>query len=218
MEPKPEKVPIIGITITDQFFPDGLIVDIDDVNKADRLLVPASKDLSAVPVPLDPVNVDHFLCYKVKPPEGTEFPTGGQVQLVDQFIDPGDKLFDIGKPRRLCNPVSKEFPEGTVSEIQSPDSHLMCYSVKQQKHSRIIKTVYLPGCQRLRRPAPSDDIRGVRSSVGCDLALTVNRGIRDRENVPVCTPSTCKTWLWCRTRSLTGSTVILYCHYQPIGF
>ena len=143
--PKPEKLPIIGITVTDQFFPDGLIVDIDDANKADRLLVPASKDLVVVPDPLDPVNVDHFLCYKVKPPKGTKFPKGGQVLLVDQFIDPGDKLFDIGKPRRLCNPVSKEFPLGTVSEIQSPESHLMCYSVKrakgEPKHERTV--IYL---------------------------------------------------------------------------
>ena len=143
--PKPEKVPIVGITITDQFSPDGLIVDIDDANKADRLLVPASKDLLAVPDPLDPVNVDHFLCYKVKPPEGTEFPTGGQVLLVDQFIDPEGKFFDVGKPRRLCNPVNKEFPPGTVSGIESPESHLMCYSVKpaegEPKHERTI--IYL---------------------------------------------------------------------------
>ena len=144
-EPKPDKRPVIDITVTDQFFPDGLIVDIDDVNKADRLLVPASKDLSEVPDPLDPVNADHYLCYKVKPPEGTEFPKGGQVRLVDQFIEPGDKLFDIGKPRQLCNPASKEFPQGTVSEIQSPESHLMCYSVKraegEPKHERTV--IYL---------------------------------------------------------------------------
>ena len=144
-EPKPEKMPITDILVTDQFSPDGLIVDINDINKADRLLVPASKDLSEVPDPLDPVNADHYLCYKVKPPEGTEFPKGGQVLLVDQFTDPGGKLFDIGKPRQLCNPASKEFPEGTVSEIRNAASHLMCYSVKraegEPKHERTV--IYL---------------------------------------------------------------------------
>ena len=120
-------------------------MDIDDRNKADRLLVPASKSLAGPAPELGDHNVDHFLCYKVKPPKGTKFPKGGQVLLVDQFIAPGDKLFDIGKPRRLCNPVSKEFPPGTVSEIQSPESHLMCYSVKraegEPKHERTV--IYL---------------------------------------------------------------------------
>lgn len=79
--------------------------------------------------------VDHFLCYKGKPPEGTKFPEVliSPVTLVDQFIDPADKLFDIGKPKRLCNPVSKEFPAGVVTGIQKPESHLMCYSIKRPK-------------------------------------------------------------------------------------
>ena len=126
--PKPPKEPIIGIKIKDQFF-DELIVDIKDVNKADRLLVPASKSLTGPAPPLgDSHRVDHFLCYRVKLPKGTEFPKDIQVTLTDQFIDPDSELFDLKRPRRLCNPVDKN-GEGT----KNPENHLICYDVKRSE-------------------------------------------------------------------------------------
>jgi len=131
--PKPPKDPIVGIEVKDQFFPDGLIVDISDINKADRLLVPASKSLTGPAPPLDDShNVDHYLCYKVKLPKGTEFPKDIQVLLADQFIDPDGlgvtQLFDLKKPKRLCNPVDKN-GEG----IKNDENHLICYDVKRPK-------------------------------------------------------------------------------------
>ncbi len=133
-EPTPPKDPIMGIEIKDQFFPNGLIVGIDDVNKADRLLVPASMDLDQLPSPPDGAshNVDHYLCYKVHLPKGISFPEDIQVTLADQFIDPDGEgviqWFDLGKPRRLCNPVDKE-GEG----IKNPENHLICYDVKRSE-------------------------------------------------------------------------------------
>jgi len=132
-EPKPPKDPRIGIKIKDQFF-DELIVDISDINKADRLLVPASKSLDSLPFPPEGEshNVDHYLCYKVKLPKGTEFPEDIPVTLADQFIDPDGtgvtQLFDLKKPKRLCNPVDKNF-EG----IKNEENHLICYGVKRPK-------------------------------------------------------------------------------------
>ena len=131
--PKPPKDPRIGIEIKDQFF-DKLIVDISDINKVDRLLVPASKDLDELPSPPDGDShaVDHFLCYKVRLPKGTEFPKDIQITLADQFIDPDgigvNQLFDLKKPKRLCNPVDKN-GEG----IKNEENHLICYQVKRPK-------------------------------------------------------------------------------------
>ena len=132
-DPKPPKNPRVGIQIRDQFF-DELIVNVDDINKADRLLVPASKSLNDLPSPPDGEShsVDHFLCYKVKLPKGTKFPKDIQVTLADQFIDPEGngvtQSFDLKKPKRLCNPVDKN-GEG----IKNDEGHLMCYEVKRPK-------------------------------------------------------------------------------------
>jgi hypothetical protein len=132
--PKPPKEPIVGIEIKDQFFPDGLIVDVVDANKADRLLVPASKSLTGPPPPLDGShNVDHFLCYKAKLPKGTEFPKDLHTPLLaDQFIDPDgtgvSQLYNLGKPKRLCNPVDKN-GEGIKNEA----NNLICYGVNRPK-------------------------------------------------------------------------------------
>ena len=133
-EPRPEKMPITGVTIQDYLFPEGIVVDIDDVNKADRLLVPASMSLMGPPPPLDDDshNLDHLLCYKVRLPHGTEFPKDIPVNLTDRFIDPEDtgvtQLFDVGKPRRLCNPVDMS-GEG----FENPDNYLLCYDIKRPK-------------------------------------------------------------------------------------
>ena len=96
------------------------------LKRANRLLVPASKNLSAppdAPVIAD-IDLDHFLCYPVRKPHG---PHGDdddddddndddnddddddsgdpiQISVVDQFNQP--KLFDVKRPTRLCNRVT----------------------------------------------------------------------------------------------------------------
>jgi hypothetical protein len=98
-----------------------------DLVKADRLLVPASKNQDEEP--LDPpdlanINVDHFLCYRVKRSRRTaRFPRGVQVSVGDQFS--AAKTFDVKGATRLCTPVHKN-----GSRIKNPDDHLMCYSVR----------------------------------------------------------------------------------------
>ena len=47
---------------------------------------------------------------------------GLQAFIADQF---GVRLYDVGRPTRLCNPTNKN-GEG----IRNPDNHLLCYTVK----------------------------------------------------------------------------------------
>ena len=120
-----------------------------DVKRPDRLLVPASKNLSSLPDPpiIGAINLDHFLCYPVKEskrPQGDDDDDdddddGGshlpvQAFVVDQFNQP--KVFDVRRPTRLCNSVNKE-GEG----IKNPNSQLLCYQVKpargEPRHQRI---------------------------------------------------------------------------------
>ena len=106
--------------------------------RANRLLVPASKDLLAPPPqPPDPSlhEVDHFLCYPVRKAE-PKLPRDTEVFATDQFNEPESKLFIVKKPTRFCNPVDKN-GEG----IKNPDNHLMCYRVKrargEPRHERV---------------------------------------------------------------------------------
>jgi len=104
-----------------------------DTKKPDRLLVPSARSLAGPIDGLDPETIDHFKCYKVKVTEGTQEFEPIQVTLADQFED---KLFDVKKPKRLCNPVDKN-SEG----IFNPLAHLMCYTVKrtegEPKHIKV---------------------------------------------------------------------------------
>ena len=95
---------------------------VDTINP-DRLLVPSAKSLAGPIDALDPETIDHFKCYKVKITEGTPEFKPIQVTLADQFEY---KLFDVKKPKRLCNPVNKN-NEGIIN----PLAHLMCYTVKR---------------------------------------------------------------------------------------
>lgn len=106
------------------------------VEEPERLLVPASKSLSSDgPLPSPDTsahNVDHFLCYEIDNDDQDNL--GIQIPVVDQFNQP--KLFDIKKPRWLCNPVEKN-----GEEIKDPDNHLMCFSIEpasgEPSHDRI---------------------------------------------------------------------------------
>jgi len=106
--------------------------------KPDTLFVPTAKSLgpSSPPAPdNNAINVDHYKCYKIKVTSGTpKFPKGVQATVADQFNAP-PKLFDVRKPKHLCNPVDKN-GEG----VKNADAHLVCYQVKgasgQPKHVR----------------------------------------------------------------------------------
>ena len=126
--PQPKHVERTNIRVDNQF---GTIFV--DTKKPDRLLVPSAKSLAGPIDALDPETIDHFKCYKVKVTEGTPEFEPIQVTLADQFED---KLFDVKKPKRLCNPVDKN-SEG----IFNPLAHLMCYTVKraegEPKHIKV---------------------------------------------------------------------------------
>lgn len=124
IKPETAHVPRTNIQVDNQF---GTIFV--DTIKPDRLLVPTAKSLTGPVEPLDPVNIDHFKCYKVKVTPGTaKFEPILGVSVDDQFTD-GAKLFDLSKPTRLCNPVEKTH-DGTVTPKKNPAAHLMCYKVK----------------------------------------------------------------------------------------
>ena len=67
-------------------------------------------------------------------PGTPKFPKGVQATVGDQFNAP-PKLFNVRKPKHLCNPVSKN-----GETMKNPDAHLVCYQVKgakgQPKHTR----------------------------------------------------------------------------------
>ena len=123
-----------NIKVTNQF---GVLFV--DLVKADRLLVPASKSREeepANPPDLANINVDHFLCYRVKRSRHTDRFQRKQVSVTDQFNNVEPKSFDVKQPTRLCTPVDKN-GEG----MKNPYAHMMCYSVKrargEPRHERI---------------------------------------------------------------------------------
>jgi plastocyanin len=126
----PKFVPVSDIRVSNQF---GTINV--DATKPDLLLVPTAKSHDDPNVPeLDSPAVDHYKCYKVK--LNSDF-VPLQVRLFDPNFDL-EKLFDVKKPKLLCNPVEKTLlnPDGTPSEItsiQNPENHLMCYDLKKMK-------------------------------------------------------------------------------------
>jgi hypothetical protein len=130
---EPAHVPVESVRLLSQF---GEIT----VNtiKEERVLLPANKDADGGPVTVPQSQaheVDHYKCYRVRVAPGSPpFPKDLQVTLEDQFETPA-KLYDVKKPRLLCNPVDKN-GEG----IKKPDGHLACYRVRpasgEPKHVR----------------------------------------------------------------------------------
>ncbi len=105
--------------------------------KADTLLVPTNRDFASTPPAPDEntINVNHYKCYKVKiAAGGPKFPKGVQASVADEFNAP-PKLFNIRKPKHICNAVDKN-SEG----VKNPNLHLVCYQVKgaagQPQHVR----------------------------------------------------------------------------------
>jgi hypothetical protein len=119
-------------TTTDQFGTLSLTT-----GKPDLLFVPTAKSLTSSPPAPDEntINVNHYKCYRARVTPGTtKFPRGVQASVVDQFNSPA-KLFDVKKPRHLCNPVSKN---GEI--VKDANAHLVCYRVRgvrgQPRHVR----------------------------------------------------------------------------------
>ena len=67
-------------------------------------------------------------------PGTPKFPKGTQVTVEDEFNAP-PKVFDVRKPKHICNPVDKN-SEG----VKNANAHLVCYQVKgasgQPRHVR----------------------------------------------------------------------------------
>jgi len=115
--------------VKDQFHRSGLRVI---TKRAQILLVPTSKNLGdVVPPPLDPAThaVDHFACYRAKPPKGEKFEKITGVKVEDQFLQ--SKRYDL-LPRWLCNPADKLWL-GKVELKKMPQKHLLCYVARRVK-------------------------------------------------------------------------------------
>jgi hypothetical protein len=96
-----------------------------NTKQAEYLLVPTAKSHDDQDVSeLDNSLVDHYKCYKV------EIDKDAPIQFIPiqvTLFDPNfgaEKLFDVTKPKMLCNPVDKN-GEG----IKNHSNHLMCYAV-----------------------------------------------------------------------------------------
>jgi len=97
-----------------------------NTTKAELLLVPTAKSLDDPDVSeLDSTDVDHYKCYRVEIDKNAPLQfVPLQVTLFDPNFN-AEKLFDVIKPKMLCNPVDKD-GEG----IKNPENHLMCYAVE----------------------------------------------------------------------------------------
>lgn len=114
-----------GLLVEDQFG-----INAVNVVKADWLFVPTTKQLTPLPPPLAPDDppVDHFICYRIKPYLGGNFPwipptPAPAVSVVDQFASWNVRL----RARWFCTPVNK------IGEDPSAPMHpdqLTCYQIK----------------------------------------------------------------------------------------
>jgi len=107
-----------------------------DVKKPKLLLVPSSKDLTSIPDPLNPITVNHYKCYDAKETKGTPKFVKRLVTLSDPNFGES-KVFEVKKPKLLCNPVEKQVANADrtveTTPIQNPENHLMCYDLKKIK-------------------------------------------------------------------------------------
>jgi hypothetical protein len=72
-------------------------------------------------------DVDHYKCYRAKIPSGTPkyFPSKFVLAAADEFED---RLYDIKKPSRVCNPVDvggQGIKDSTLKHV--------CYKIRQAK-------------------------------------------------------------------------------------
>ncbi|MGQ0639063.1 MAG: DUF7450 family protein, partial [Nitrososphaerota archaeon] len=100
-----------------------------DVKEEKLLLVPSTMNHVFSPAPLETTLLDHFKCYNADVTEGTPEFEKRIVFLADQFET---KRFEVKAPKLLCNPVQK-IHDGSTSEINDSENHLLCYDVKSAK-------------------------------------------------------------------------------------
>ena len=96
------------------------------VSDPELLAVPSEK-ISAEPVELESLALDHFTCYWIY--EDSTLVPGVVLSLKDQFVDIEAEL---GWPLYFCNPVEKVY-EGVVTPILDPDHHLTIYEIYYQQ-------------------------------------------------------------------------------------
>jgi hypothetical protein len=122
--------PVIDMLVFDQF--GAFQVDVRAVPV--RLLVPTAKSVGGAPEQLNPNlhPANHYACYQIrlKGAYNTENIFNAPVILRDQFVQP--KLYKVGAPTLLCNPVRKvhQGPEGIVDVSPvNAQVHLLCLPV-----------------------------------------------------------------------------------------
>ena len=124
-DPKFEKV--TDVLVQNQF--GDIIVD---VKKPKLLLVPSAKSHTDEFLDVLDNPVNHYKCYDVKVTKHTpKFK-----KLVVTLYDPNFEIkqeFEVKKPKHLCTPVQKTLEDGSVTPIEDPVNHLMCYDVKKLK-------------------------------------------------------------------------------------
>jgi len=92
------------------------------VSAPDALLVPSALALGPGGAPaLDAHAVDHFQCYRAR---ATTAPPGQRVALADAF---GERLYDLGRPTRLCLPADKN---GEDPAAPAHAGELLCYQTR----------------------------------------------------------------------------------------
>ena len=114
----------------------GTLTNTASVSPPAGLLDPNPNNNSATDSdPIVPDQLDHFLCYKAKETKGSsrfDPDPYNPVALDDQFED---KLFDLKRRDRLCNPANQN-----SAGISDEQTHLLSYLIRetkgQPKHSR----------------------------------------------------------------------------------
>jgi hypothetical protein len=119
-----DRGPILGTTVflRNQFGPFQA-----DVREPNTLCLPSTKQIVRGKKPPKPpkkqvFKLDHFQCYSIKPRGDFK---ARAVGVTDQF---GKRKVTIGKPFRLCAPVSKN-----RSKVRNPVQHLVCYRARPAK-------------------------------------------------------------------------------------
>src|SRR3954454_5142683 len=119
-----DRGPVVGTTVLlrNQFGPFEA-----DVREPNTLCLPSTKQIVTGKKPPKPprkqvFKLDHFQCYSIEPSGAFKARTVG---ITDQC---GKRKVTIGKPFRLCAPVSKN-----RSKVRNPVQHLVCYRARPAK-------------------------------------------------------------------------------------
>lgn len=115
------------------------------VGNARKLLVPASKSITAAFPDSPPLGRDHYKCYQVLKADPEHVAV--IVDLVDQFTEESPRVVNAVL---LCNPVQKRH-DRAVFPIVEKDIHLVCYATNRHEafRRRVVRVVDQFGRERL---------------------------------------------------------------------